>query len=163
VVSYDGKPVALIQQLSREGVVFDRTSNRSSWTRRHSDSALRASVRTRYPGFDLDHFEVMERGRSGRVSKLRLFDATGAALDIEGLAIRWTLDLPDTWFAFQRQPPRAPGGEGAWLFRGRGWGHGVGMCQVGSYGMALRGRTYEEILRHYYSGARLAAVDSLPG
>ena len=161
IVSYDGRPVAIVQQLSREGVVFDRTSNRSSWTRRHTDAALRAAVRVRYPGFDFARFEVLARGRSGRVSKLRLLDTAGAAVDVEGLAIRWTLDLPDTWFAYQRQAPRAPGGEGAWLFRGRGWGHGVGMCQVGSYGMALRGRTYEEILRHYYSGVRLARVEDL--
>jgi stage II sporulation protein D len=40
-------------------------------------------------------------------------------------------------------------------FYGRGWGHGVGMCQVGAYGMALEGATYEEILKKYYKGIDL--------
>ena len=37
-------------------------------------------------------------------------------------------------------------------FRGKGWGHGVGLCQVGAYGMAMRGSDYKEILAHYYPG-----------
>jgi stage II sporulation protein D len=41
------------------------------------------------------------------------------------------------------------------MFYGRGWGHGVGMCQVGAYGMALEGATFEEILTKYYKGIEL--------
>ena len=40
-------------------------------------------------------------------------------------------------------------------FFGRGWGHGVGMCQVGAYGMALAGAGYDEILKKYYAGIEL--------
>ena len=43
-------------------------------------------------------------------------------------------------------------------FYGRGWGHGVGMCQVGAYGMALDGATYEEILKKYYKGIELKKI-----
>ena len=43
-------------------------------------------------------------------------------------------------------------------FYGRGWGHGVGMCQVGAYGMALDGATYEQILKKYYKGIELKKV-----
>ena len=43
-------------------------------------------------------------------------------------------------------------------FYGRGWGHGVGMCQVGAYGMALEGATFEEILTKYYKGIELRKV-----
>ena len=45
------------------------------------------------------------------------------------------------------------------VFAGKGWGHGVGLCQVGAYGMALRGADYAEILAHYYRGARLEGLD----
>jgi stage II sporulation protein D len=38
---------------------------------------------------------------------------------------------------------------------GRGYGHGVGMSQWGAYGLALRGKSHEDILRHYYRGAVL--------
>jgi stage II sporulation protein D len=40
-------------------------------------------------------------------------------------------------------------------FYGTGWGHGVGMCQVGAYGMAMDGASYEEILKTYYTGIDL--------
>jgi stage II sporulation protein D len=44
------------------------------------------------------------------------------------------------------------------VFAGKGWGHGVGLCQVGAYGMAVRGASYGEILGHYYSGAALEKI-----
>jgi len=43
------------------------------------------------------------------------------------------------------------------LLKGRGWGHGVGMCQWGSKGMALQGKSYNEILSHYYKDTRLSS------
>ena len=43
-------------------------------------------------------------------------------------------------------------------FVGTGWGHGVGMSQWGAYGFALSGRTYGEILRHYYTGTSIGTV-----
>ena len=41
---------------------------------------------------------------------------------------------------------------GAFVLRGRGWGHGVGLCQIGAAVMAARGHDYREILQHYYPG-----------
>jgi len=46
----------------------------------------------------------------------------------------------------------------AFEFTGRGWGHGVGMCQWGAYGMALKGARWQEILAHYYPGAQVLNV-----
>jgi len=40
-------------------------------------------------------------------------------------------------------------------FHGKGWGHGVGLCQVGAFGMAQAGAHYEQILAHYYTGTTL--------
>ncbi len=148
--------VALVQEIQQQGVGYDRTSNRSSWTRFRSDTELAALVRTRYPGVELASFEVMSRGGSGRVARLRLHGKNGEVVDIDGLAVRWTLDVPDNLFTFKRLTPqgKAPG----WLFSGRGWGHGVGLCQVGAYGMALRGHAYDEILTHYYTGVELGKL-----
>jgi stage II sporulation protein D len=58
----------------------------------------------------------------------------------------------------------APAAEGATSLtvRGAGWGHGVGMSQYGAYGMARAGKSYDAILRHYYSGTALAELDSEP-
>jgi stage II sporulation protein D len=43
----------------------------------------------------------------------------------------------------------------SFIFSGKGWGHGVGLCQVGAYGMAVRGEDYATILKHYYPGIEL--------
>jgi stage II sporulation protein D len=53
------------------------------------------------------------------------------------------------------QGPASAYGEAVFVVSGRGWGHGVGMSQYGAYGQALAGRTYEQILAHYYTGTEL--------
>jgi stage II sporulation protein D len=45
---------------------------------------------------------------------------------------------------------------------GRGWGHGIGMCQWGAYGYAKHGWTYDQIIEHYYTGAKLGHVANNP-
>ena len=44
------------------------------------------------------------------------------------------------------------------IFRGHGWGHGVGMCQWGAKGMAEKGKDYKEILKYYYTGVKIEKV-----
>lgn len=44
------------------------------------------------------------------------------------------------------------------MIRGKGWGHGAGMCQWGARGMAKAGYRFDEILNHYYQGVRLARL-----
>ena len=152
-----GALVAVTQEVDPRGASFDRTHKLSRWTRFRSDADLRASVSARLPGFEFRGFEVLLRGVSGRIGKVRLLGSNGEAVDVEGLAVRWTLDLPDTRFTFRRLMPAK--GEAGWQFSGRGWGHGVGLCQVGSYGMARRGHDYRTILGHYYGSAKLLKID----
>ena len=93
------------------------------------------------------------------MGKLALLGDGGKRVEVEGLAVRWTLDVPDTWFHVERvDRPDAHG----WVFRGRGWGHGVGMSQAGAFGMAVRGSSYREILEHYYTGIRLGRLKPVP-
>ena len=47
-----------------------------------------------------------------------------------------------------------------WKIEGRGFGHGVGMSQYGAYGFAKKGKTYEQILRHYYTGVDIGRSDT---
>ncbi len=153
---HGGTLLAVVQDVEREGVSFDRTSSYASWTRFRSDAELAKSVEVRLPGLGFRDFEVLSRGVSGRVGKIRIHGRSGETAEVEGLAVRWTLDIPDTLFTAKRlEPPR---GEAGWLFNGKGWGHGVGMCQVGAYGMAQRGHSYREILTHYYTGVELGKV-----
>lgn len=152
--------LGVIQEVDPDGVAFDRASKMSSWRRFRSDAVLAGRVEERFPGLGFTGFEILERGRSGRVGKIRLLGEDGRTAEVTGLAVRWTLDVPDTLFTAKRLSPAD--GRPGWLFTGRGWGHGVGMCQVGAYGMAGRGATYREILTHYYTGIELALVRREP-
>jgi hypothetical protein len=60
-----------------------------------------------------------------------------------------------TGSASGQQTPASSYGEAVFVVSGRGYGHGVGMSQYGAYGQALAGRTYEQILAHYYTGTQI--------
>lgn len=90
--------------------------------------------------------EVVERGVSGRARAVRVTGSTRSELIRGELRIRQTFgNLRSSLFVVEMQ------GGGA-VFRGAGFGHGVGMCQTGAIGMAETGKSYREILRHYYPG-----------
>ncbi len=92
-------------------------------------------------------------GVSGRVVELQVVGSE-QSLDLRGLRVRWGLGLRESLFELSRET--GPGGEVLrFVIHGRGWGHGVGLCQVGAFGMARSGASYESILRHYYTGIRL--------
>jgi len=57
-------------------------------------------------------------------------------------------------------PVTFPDGTRGIRFLGRGWGHGVGLCQNGAYGLARAGRTFDAILTTYYQGITLARWDA---
>jgi peptidoglycan hydrolase-like amidase len=94
---------------------------------------------------------VTRRGPSGRALSLEL-TTTAGRVDEAGYPFRRALGLPDTLFAVSVR--RTASGPVA-RFVGRGWGHGIGMCQNGAYGLALGGARYDEILHTYYTGVTL--------
>jgi len=73
---------------------------------------------------------------------------------LRGFQIREVLGLRDTLFVIDKSYDEA-GRVTGYTFSGRGWGHGVGLCQVGAYGMALAGAKYSDILRKYYHGIKI--------
>ncbi len=96
----------------------------------------------------------LKRGVSGRITKLRVVGSK-KSFEITGeLAIRQALSaqgLPSAMFVVNKEGAK-------FILRGGGRGHGVGMCQVGAAMMALRGKAYDAILRHYYADVRLTRV-----
>ena len=52
-----------------------------------------------------------------------------------------------------------PVGEPTWVFDGAGWGHSLGLCQWGSYGMAKAGWTFDQIIKYYYTGVEISGFD----
>jgi stage II sporulation protein D len=152
-----GQVVAVVHGVAAGAPLLERSHSRSAWTRYRSDAELAVTVRQRFPGFDFAGLDILARGISGRVGRLLLRGRDGATVEVSGLAVRWTLDLPDTLFSVRRVARR--GGEPGWQFTGRGWGHGVGLCQFGAFAMARRGLGYRDLLAHYYPGARLERLD----
>ncbi len=74
----------------------------------------------------------------------------GRTFVLRGLPVRWSLNVPDNLFVFEKT--QDADGMDRYTFYGKGWGHGVGFCQVGAYGMATSGWTAQQILTHYYTG-----------
>jgi stage II sporulation protein D len=93
-------------------------------------------------------------GVSGRVLELDVVGSEGQ-IDLKGLQVRWGLGLRENLFVIDRETgPR--GDVQRFVITGKGFGHGVGLCQVGAFGMAQAGSTFEQILKHYYTGIRLS-------
>ncbi len=126
------------------------------WREFRSDADLARRTAAEFPGFRLRSLHIGERGVSGRVKSLELLGSQGQVRRLEGLSIRWFLDLQETWFTASRGRDRDAGS--GWIFSGRGWGHGVGMCQRGAYRMGLRGLTFRDILGHYYTDLDIQPV-----
>jgi stage II sporulation protein D len=96
-------------------------------------------------------------GRSNRLWELNITGSAGVK-KLRGSAIRNVLGLKDSLFAIERADlPTRPGqpAERVFTFKGRGWGHGVGMCQVGAYGLAKEGYSHSQILKKYYRDINL--------
>ncbi len=97
---------------------------------------------------------VLERGVSGRAKKIRITGTKGNVIVRKDLNIRKALSytsLPSSLFYIKKQ-------RGKIIIIGRGFGHGVGMCQIGAMGMADKGYNYKEILKHYYSHVRVEKI-----
>jgi stage II sporulation protein D len=85
-----------------------------------------------------------------------LIGATGTA-HLRGGRIRSALGIREQLFVIDRER-NEDGNVVAFEFIGRGWGHGVGMCQTGALGMAMAGMSYEKILKAYYTGIELTKI-----
>lgn len=101
----------------------------------------------------------LKRGRSGRVLAVEYVGTEGRHVARGGSANRPFLGgLKSGLWVIERQGGAAGGEPDTWVIRGGGFGHGVGMCQHGAMGLADAGRSYREILRHYYPNTELRKV-----
>jgi SpoIID/LytB domain protein len=105
----------------------------------------------------LSSLTPLERGPSGRISRLRIGGSKAAVVVGKELEIRRWLSPSHLYSsAFIVSTNRESSGEPVrFTLYGAGWGHGVGLCQIGAAVMAEKGFTAEEILRHYFRGAAL--------
>jgi stage II sporulation protein D len=95
-------------------------------------------------------------GVSERIVELEVVGTTGSTV-LKGLQIRWALGLRENLFVIEKRYGEM-GQIESWRFIGKGWGHGVGLCQVGASGMAIAGKDYRQILLHYYTGVEISKL-----
>ena len=150
------------------GRAFDHFSSRFTWTQRWPVAELESifartladSVRPGMGGVGrIRDFEILERTESGRIGRMRITTSTGEFF-VGGDRIRWIFLTPSGAILnssrFDVEVVRDAGGNPVEVVAtGGGWGHGIGMCQVGAMGRAEAGQDYRTILGVYYPGARL--------
>lgn len=123
------------------------------WKVRYTAGELSELVR-RKTGKDLGtvtDLTPLERGDSGRIVRLKIRGTQGELTVGKELAVRRALSeshLKSSAFEVVRDGD-------SFVLDGRGWGHGVGLCQIGAAVMASKGYGYREILKHYYRGAEI--------
>ena len=108
---------------------------------------------------DIIDIQPVERGASGRLVKLRIVGNKATRIVGKELEIRrWLSETHLYSSAFVVDKKVDANGLPLFLLKGAGWGHGVGLCQIGAAMMGERGYSHEQILQFYYPGANLADV-----
>lgn len=163
IISYEGEPVLAVFHSSSDGVT---ESAEAVWgshvpylvsVETPEVTEPQVSVFTRYELADLlapegvsfegTELPVLMYDDAGRVSEVLFGDTT-----VPGMRVREALGLRSTDFSLVIL-------DGEYIFTARGYGHGVGMSQYGAAAMAAEGKTYREILAHYYPGTLLVLLD----
>ena len=136
---------------------FDReTKNFFRWRIETSRTELEEILQEK-SGFDfgtLQEIVPLRRGPSGRISRLRVVGSKRSMVVGKELEIRRWLSrshLYSSAFIVKAEAER-------FIFHGAGWGHGVGLCQIGAAVMATRGFSADEILKHYFLGVEIKKI-----
>lgn len=128
------------------------------WKVEYSQDELSKLIKERS---GIDYGQIIDlvpiaRGTSGRLWKLRIVGTKRTLTIGKELEIRRTLSpshLYSSAFVVDKEELSAEGIPGRFILTGAGWGHGVGLCQIGAAVMSEQGYKYDEILKHYYIGA----------
>ncbi len=137
-----------LEPLSGVPCRYCESSKYFNWTETVPESRLLEGLKDRGVAAPIAAVEITKTGRGGWVAEVTLtHGAKGSKKVVPGPVFRRAAGLRSMhWEAIE---PVA----GGWTIRGKGWGHGVGMCQVGCQEMGRRGLSDGDILRYYYPGA----------
>lgn len=150
----DGELGILVCELDAAGTSADRASKYSFWHEQVTPGELGKRVGKYLDVGDVMDLQPLSYGDSGRLAELRVVGTRSSGV-LKGIRIRWALGLKDNLFVIDRMRDDS-GNVKQFLFSGRGWGHGIGMCQVGALGFAKGGKDYRFILQHYYTGVQIS-------
>jgi SpoIID/LytB domain protein len=93
----------------------------------------------------------LDRGASGRIWRLQIVGTKRSFTIGKELEIRRALSETHLYSSAFKVEKR----DGRFIIKGRGWGHGVGLCQIGAAVMGEKGYDYDDILLYYYRGAEI--------
>jgi peptidoglycan hydrolase-like amidase len=140
--------------ISEHSASSDRFSSVAQWQERIPiDEIQQRLARARISVGRVEKIEPVAFSSSSRVTEIELTGDQSQAR-LRRSQIRAALGLREYLFVVDRELD-ARGSVVAFVFTGRGWGHGVGMCQTGAYGLAKEGYSYTAILLKYYTGVKL--------
>lgn len=133
------------------------------WKVEYSQEELSALIKNRS---GIDYGEILdlvpvERGKSGRLVRLKIVGTKKQLTIGKELEIRRTLSpshLYSSAFIVDKQDVNAAGVPQKFVLTGAGWGHGVGLCQIGAAVMGAKGYNYKEILLHYFIDANISTL-----
>jgi stage II sporulation protein D len=156
-VSARGQVDYLEVKPANNGAAADRFSSLTNWTTQMNLGAVQARLGRSVRGIGaITDLRIARQGSSRRVIDLEVIGTQGIA-HIRGGRIRSALGLKEQLFVIDRIYNEADR-VASFIFIGRGWGHGVGMCQFGAYGLAKQGLNVDQILKTYYTGIELTKM-----
>lgn len=125
----------------------------TNWSTTLSAGAVQSRLSRYVRGIgSLYDVNIKKQGYSRRAIELEIIGSNGVKL-LKGGKIRSALRLREQLFVINKL--YSGSAVTSYTFTGRGWGHGVGMCQYGAFGLAKMGVKYDEIVKHYYTGVEL--------
>ena len=146
--------------LRPDGTPWCRESNYTEWTREFTEDELRdlfqinaKEAKANVPSFSsIKSMHIQDTLKSGRIHTL-IIETNNGSFTAKADKIRWLFKrggtiLPSSFFRIHKN-----GNE--WILKGKGFGHGVGLCQMGARARAQAGQSYIQILTHYYPGITL--------
>ena len=137
---------------------FCKESPHYKWRKEIPLERLEEKLRTSgYKTGKVISVNILSKNRSGRAEKIEIKDDAGVSVILTAKDFRQMMgpnEVRSTRFDASIRWGRI-------ILDGFGWGHGVGMCQWGAFGMSRRGKTAEEILKYYYPGAEITIIDKL--
>ncbi len=137
-----------------DGISLERFHPDSHWKQEYNEFDLLGLIRRRVPIKEIYSIEV-KHNQQGRVVRMTIRDQNKSSYVFTGMRIRNLLRLKDNVFSLVTS---GKGTQRRWIFYGRGWGHGVGLSQTGAYGMAIAGKKYDQILKHFYTNIHLTTL-----
>lgn len=139
---------------------FDQeTTDFYRWTQTYSQAEVKQLLEEKLGVLFGDVIDLipLERGKSGRIYRLKIVGKERTLIIGKELEIRRSLSkshLYSSAFIVEKVDIK-DGVPQQFVIKGAGWGHGVGLCQIGAAMMGKQGYRYEEILLHYYKGAEI--------